>query len=204
MCVTISPISSIWPTIASDGARHGAGDADDGRADDVDRDVLAEGSACLREHRRRRRLVARQAGDGQQALENVGKRHDAQPSWRAGSRTVAAAASADQQHELPAHVTVLADAVRLRDLGEREGLRDREREAPGLDQLADLGERVDRAAGVPAAERHPVLLRATEVGDRHDVLRAARELDELGQDAAPGDVERGVDAVRRERANPPR
>jgi hypothetical protein len=100
-------------------------------------------------------------------------------------------------------VTVLADAVRLRDLGEREGLRDREREAPGLDQLADLGERVDRAASVPAAERHPVLLRATEVGDRHDVLRAARELDELGQDAAPGDVERGVDAVRRERANPP-
>jgi hypothetical protein len=29
-------------------------------------------------------------------------------------------------------VTVLAGAVRLRDLGEREGLRDREREAPGL------------------------------------------------------------------------
>src|ERR1039457_890718 len=81
---------------------------------------------------------------------------------------------AGQQHELPAYVTVLADAVRLRDLGEREGLRDREREAPGLDQLADPGERVDRAAGVPAAERHPVLLRATEVGDRHDVLRAAR------------------------------
>src|ERR1700723_1003698 len=111
-------------------------------------------------------------------------------------------ASADQQHELPAHVTVLADAVRLRDLGEREGLRDREREAPGVDQLADLGERVDRAAGVPAAEPHPVLLRATEVGDRHDVLRAARELDELGQDAASGDVERRVDAVGRERANP--
>src|SRR5271169_3970764 len=35
---------------------------------------------------------------------------------------------ADHQHELPARVTVLADAVRLRDLGEREGLRDRERE----------------------------------------------------------------------------
>jgi len=89
-----------------------------------------------------------------------------------------AAASADQQHELPAHVTVLADAVRLGNLGEREGLRDREREAPGLDQLADLGECVHRAAGVPAAEPHPVLLRAAEVGDRHDVLRAARELDE--------------------------
>jgi hypothetical protein len=56
-----------------------------------------------------------------------------------------------------AHVTVLADAVRLRDLGEGEGLRDPEPEAPGLDQLADPGEPVDRAAGVPAAERHPVL-----------------------------------------------
>ena len=96
---------------------------------------------------------------------------------------------------------VLADAVRPRDLGGREGLRDREREAPGLDQLADPGERVDRAASVPAAEHHAVLLRATEVGDRHDVLRAVRELDELGQDAAPGDVERDVNAVRRERAN---
>ena len=37
---------------------------------------------------------------------------------------------AGHQHELPTHVTVLADAVRLRDLGEREGPRDREREAP--------------------------------------------------------------------------
>jgi hypothetical protein len=111
--------------------------------------------------------------------------------------------TAEQQHELPAHVTVLADAVRLRDLGQREGPRDREREAPGLDQLADLGERVDRAASVPAAEPHPVLPRATEVSDGHDALRAARELDELGQDAAPGDVQRDVDAVRRERANPP-
>src|SRR5271169_127820 len=81
---------------------------------------------------------------------------------------------ADHQHELPARVTVLADAVRLRDLGEREGLRDREREAPGLDQLTNLGERVDRATSVPAAEPHPVLLRATEVGDRHDVLGPQR------------------------------
>jgi hypothetical protein len=29
------------------------------------------------------------------------------------------------------------------------------------------------------------------------VLRAAREFDEMGQDAASGDVERRVDAVRR-------
>lgn len=38
---------------------------------------------------------------------------------------VAAAASADKQHELPAHVTFFADAVRLRDLGKWEGPRDR-------------------------------------------------------------------------------
>jgi two-component system, OmpR family, sensor histidine kinase VanS len=111
-------------------------------------------------------------------------------------------ASADQQHELPAHVPVLADAMGLRDLGEREGLRDREREAAVLDQLADLGEHVDRAAGVPAAEPHPMLLRAGEVGDRHDMLPAARELDELGKDTAPGDVQRDVDASGRERAHP--
>jgi hypothetical protein len=36
-------------------------------------------------------------------------------------------------------VALLAHPVRLGNLGEREGLRDREREAPGLDQLADLG-----------------------------------------------------------------
>src|ERR1700729_3641641 len=60
------------------------------------------------------------------AAHPAGSKTDAAPpAWRAGSRTVAMAASADQQHELPAHVTVLADAVGLRDLGEREGHRDR-------------------------------------------------------------------------------
>jgi hypothetical protein len=44
-----------------------------------------------------------------------------------------------------------------------------------------------------------MLLRANEVGDRHDELRVARELDGLGQDAAPGDVERRLDALGRER-----
>jgi hypothetical protein len=36
---------------------------------------------------------------------------------------------ADHQYDLPARATVLAHVVRLRDLGEREGLRDRERES---------------------------------------------------------------------------
>jgi hypothetical protein len=48
-----------------------------------------------------------------------------------------------------------------------------------------------------------LLLRTLEVGDRHDVFRAAGELDELGEDAAPGHVERRVDAVGCEDANPP-
>ena len=44
--------------------------------------------------------------------------------------------------------------------------RDREREAPALDQFADLAERVDRAVGgIAAAERHPMLLGSAEVGD---------------------------------------
>src|SRR5690242_10342113 len=86
------------------------------------------------------------------------------------------AVSVDQQHELPAHVAVLAGAVRLGDLGERKVCATGEREAPGLDQLADLREYVECAAGVLAAERHRVLLRATEVGDRHNLLWAGREL----------------------------
>ena len=100
-------------------------------------------------------------------------------------------------------MALLAQPVRLGNLGEREGLRDREREAPGLDQLADLAEHVDGAAGIAAAEPHPMLLGAAEVGDRGDVPGAAGEFDELGKDPAPGDVECDVDAAGRERANPP-
>src|SRR5215469_13382576 len=111
--------------------------------------------------------------------------------------------SANQQHELPSHVALLAHPVRLGNLGERKGLRDREPEAPGLDQLADLAERVDRAAGIAAAEPHPMLPGSAEVGDRDDVPGAAGEPDELGKYPAPGNVERDVDAVGRERANPP-
>ena len=59
------------------------------------------------------------------------------------------------------------------------------------------------AAGVPAAEPHPVLPGAGEIGDREDVLRAAGELDELGKHPAPGGVERDVDAAGRERPDPP-
>ena len=124
-------------------------------------------------------------------------------------RSLAAGAHRPRRHRLSRPAArasrargLLAHPVRLGNLGEREGLRDREREAPGLDQLADLGERVDRAASVPAAEPHPMLLGAAEVGDRHDVLQTARELDELGKHPAPGDIKRDVNAVGHERANP--
>ena len=86
---------------------------------------------------------ARNRAQEVQFLEYAGKRHDARVAGEAG-RTVAAAASADQQHELSAHLALLAHPVRLGGRREREGPRDRERESPGLDQLADLGERVDR------------------------------------------------------------
>ena len=42
-----------------------------------------------------------------------------------GGTVSADTVSADQQHELPAHVALLADPVRLGDVGEREGPRDR-------------------------------------------------------------------------------
>ncbi len=62
--------------------------------------------------------------------------------------------------------------------------------------------RVDRAARVTRAEPYAITLRAGKVGDRDDVLRIAREFDELGRDAAPGDIERQVDATGSERADP--
>lgn len=99
-------------------------------------------------------------------------------------------------------MTVLADAVRLGDVGERVCAGDRKCEVSRLDQLSDLGEHMDRAAVVPTAEHDPVAPRAGEVRDRHDVGGAAGELDEFGQYATPRDIEREIDAVGRERANP--
>ena len=55
----------------------------------------------------------------------------------------------------------------------------------------------------PRLNRTPCSVSSGEVGDRDDVCRATRQLDQLGPDAAPGDVERRLDAVGRERANPP-
>jgi hypothetical protein len=96
-------------------------------------------------------------------------------------------------------VTVLADAVRVGDLGEREGLRDRERETPGLDQLADLGEGMDRAAGLSAAEPHPVLPGSAKSATV--TTRPVPPESSMGSasNPAPGDV----DAVESEHPNPP-
>jgi hypothetical protein len=56
----------------------------------------------------------------------------------ASAPVTAEAASVDQQHQLSAHVTLLADAVCVCDIGQRERLPDKEREPPGLNQVADL------------------------------------------------------------------
>ena len=66
-------------------------------------------------------------------------------------------------------------------------------DAPG-NTLSGVAEA--RLALVTEAEAVPA------VGDRDDVPGAVGELNELGKRPVPGDVERDVDAVGRERANP--
>ena len=91
-----------------------------------------------------------------------------------------------------------AEPVRLGNLVERERLRDREREPPGLDQLADVLERVHRSRGVrvrAGAKPHAGRLGAGVVGDRDYVLGAASQLDERRERAAARRVDGGVDAV---------
>jgi hypothetical protein len=141
-------------------------------------------------------------GDGALVAPSVGEGKSEPECGRGDQAAVVLAAadcSVDQQHELSAHGTRLADAVCLRDVGQRECLADREREPPGLDQVPDLGRRLDRAARVTSDEPHVVTLRAGKVGDRDDVLRIACEFDELVPDGAPGDIERQFDTIGSER-----
>ena len=70
--------------------------------------------------------------------------------------------------------------MRLGDVGERERLSDGKGEPPGGEQVGDQGERVRGTAGFPSAEADPVPLRSGEIGDRDDVGRRARELDQVG------------------------
>jgi hypothetical protein len=58
---------------------------------------------------------------------------------------------------LPRIAALLAQPVSLGDVGEWEGQRDWQGEAPRLDQLADLAEHVERAAGTPLLKPHPML-----------------------------------------------
>jgi hypothetical protein len=99
-------------------------------------------------------------------------------------------------------VTVLADAVRLRDLGERKVCATGDEKRPDSIRSPISASAWTARPASPLLNLTPYSLRAVEVGDRQDVLRAARELDQFEQDAAPGDVEREVDAVGRERSNP--
>jgi hypothetical protein len=58
--------------------------------------------------------------------------------------------SVDQQRELPAHMTALAHPMRLGDLSERKGLRDRKREALGLVARLELVEELLQRMGHPS------------------------------------------------------
>ena len=76
MCVTMSPISSMWPTTASRRAAAGARHARQRGAHDVDA-RLGEGPGLAAEHGRRRRLVAGRAGGGEQRAQDGRDGHDA-------------------------------------------------------------------------------------------------------------------------------
>jgi hypothetical protein len=121
-----------------------------------------------------------------------------------------APASAHEQHELAADVASLAEPVGLGNLVERERLCDGEREPPGLDQLADVLERVHRPLGVrvrAGAKAHASRLGAGVIGDRDHVPGAAGEVDERGERAAARlttyrrDVNRALAASRRFRTH---
>lgn len=64
----------------------------------------------------------------------------------------AVSVSFDQQHGLHARVALLTSPVWIGKLRKREGSRERKREAFGLDQLSDFGERWLRATGIAAGE----------------------------------------------------
>src|SRR4051812_41810866 len=119
---------------------------------------------------------------------------------RRSQRTDSRRALSRHEHELSAHVTLLAHAVRVARLGEREGLRDRRLQAPRLEQRRGLAERLGgpevAAAGDLDAER-----RGAEVGDRRHAGRVAGERDEVRHGALARGVEREVDALGRERAD---
>ena len=68
---TISPISSMWPTTATDSPSAGAGHARHRRADRVVRD-LGERRRRVAEHGGRGLLIAGGAGCGEQPAENLG------------------------------------------------------------------------------------------------------------------------------------
>ena len=81
----------------------------------------------------------------------------------------------DQKDELPSYLAGFAEPVRLGDLGERERPHGREGEAAGVDQVADLGQHVERPPGVTPAEPHPVGLRRLGTAQIWDCAASANQ-----------------------------
>src|ERR1022692_880240 len=89
-----------------------------------------------------------------------------------------------------------AEPMSLSNLLQRERLSNGKRKSPSLDQLADLTQCIPSARGVRTASNgHTEVLRSLKIGDCHDTLRAARQLDKCRQRSATGIVDRTVHAV---------
>jgi pimeloyl-ACP methyl ester carboxylesterase len=102
--------------------------------------------------------------------------------------------SLHEQHEFAADSASFADTVRFGDLGQREGLADRDEELPTRSHTSDVGQGIRRATGIAATETDARLLRAQEVGDRDHVLGACGQLDELRKYPIASYIQRHIDA----------
>ncbi|GAA2528896.1 hypothetical protein Ahu01nite_090900 [Winogradskya humida] len=99
--------------------------------------------------------------------------------------------------ELAAYVSQLAEPMRGGSLGEGERALHGQREVATLVEQGRVGERVPGAA-LGAGGEDDAAFRGPRVGDGDDAVRGPGEFDELGQDSGPRDVERAVDAGRDE------
>ncbi len=94
---------------------------------------------------------------------------------------------------------MLTDAVRFRDFVEWVGSLDRKPKAPGCDERSYFPERVKGMALKAAAEAHTMLFRAVEVGEGHHICAPPARSINSASTSASGDVERGIEAIGREK-----
>lgn len=117
-------------------------------------------------------------------------------------RRIGCLVSADQQHKLPrAWPCSPARCALATSASEKVRATGGEKRPDSISSPMSASAWTARPVS-PLLKAHPIFPGPSEVGDRDDVLGAAGEFDELGQDAAAGDVECEVNTVARARANP--